>query len=147
MKITYYNPKWNRDKQGKFSSFAKRLKRFTKLCFVWGLLLGGAFIAGGILQPKAVATPVLVDNLTPKIEQLKDSIVEDKVINEYENGNYWAWCTVRVTAEYKGIKGTDYLGCCSFASEEDFKEEGGYYEDMKQVAYDELISNLTSLND
>jgi hypothetical protein len=70
----------------------------------------------------------------------------DYVINQYNNGNEWAWCCVKVTAEYKGIKGSDYLGGCSYNSKEDFMSDG-YYADMKIQAYDELVKELESLND
>lgn len=74
-----------------------------------------------------------------------DKQVEDQIIADYENGNNWAWCTVQVTAEWKGITGTDYLGQCSYNNEEDYKENSGYYEDMKCTAYDELIKQLKQL--
>ena len=76
----------------------------------------------------------------------EDKETEDKIIADLDNGNIWAWCTVMVTAEYKGVEGTDYLGCCSYDSEEKFKEDG-YFEAMKRSAYNELISNLKVLND
>jgi hypothetical protein len=34
--------------------------------------------------------------------------------------------------------GDDYLGCCSYESEEDFRAPGGYFDDMKRAALDEL---------
>lgn len=76
-----------------------------------------------------------------------DKQVEDQIIADYEGGNDWAWCTVQVTAEWKGITGTDYLGQCSYNSEEDYKKNSGYYEDMKFTAYNELITNLKALGD
>lgn len=76
----------------------------------------------------------------------EDKEIEDNLIEQLNNGNEWAWCTVKVSASYKGQEGTDYLGGCSYLSEKDFKEDG-YYEDMKQTAFNELIQNLESLND
>jgi len=38
----------------------------------------------------------------------------------------------------------DYLGGCTYESEEDFKKDG-YYADMKQNAYNSLIKQLKDL--
>lgn len=72
----------------------------------------------------------------------QDKRVEDSIIRSLNNGNPWSWCTVEVTASYNGLQGTDTLGCCSYKSEKDFIKNSGYYEDMKQQAYDELIEKL-----
>lgn len=81
MKI-YYMGKRIRESSGRFSSFKKKLKKWTLIA----VLVYGVYVAGGLLQPRAIATPVLFDNLTPKIEELKDSIVED--IRNCERSNY-----------------------------------------------------------
>ncbi len=80
------------------------------------------------------------------IDEDTDNEVEQYIIDELNSGNEWAWCCVKVTASYKGREGTDYLGGCSYKSEEDFKKDG-YWEDMKKQAFDDLISSLQSLND
>lgn len=77
-----------------------------------------------------------------------DREVEDSIIADLEAGNDWAWCMVKVTATYDGIdsvEGVDYLGGCSYASEKDFKSPGGYYDDMKEVARDDLYGQLKQL--
>ena len=71
-----------------------------------------------------------------------DREVGNKIRSELENGNEWAWCCIKVTAEYRGITGSDYLGGCSYASEEDFTSSCGYYEDMKTEATDRLLDTL-----
>lgn len=81
------------------------------------------------------------------IDEETDKETEDYINAQLDNGNIWAWCVVKVTAKYKGHEGTDYLGGCSYESEKDFVKNSGYYEDMKQTAYDDLISQLESLND
>lgn len=76
-----------------------------------------------------------------------DREVEDKIIAELEGGNDWAWCMVRVTARYDGIDnvvGDDYLGCCSYQGEADFKADG-YYDDMKDRAREYLYAQLESI--
>lgn len=59
-----------------------------------------------------------------------DKECEDRIVADLENGNDWAWCTVKVTAEWNGITGVDYLGCCSYDSEKDFRQPGGYFDNM-----------------
>ena len=67
----------------------------------------------------------------------QDKYAEDMIIEQLENGNRWAWCTVKVTARFEDLEGHDYLGCCSYSDEEEFKR-GGYWEDMKARALNEL---------
>lgn len=76
-----------------------------------------------------------------------DKKIEDEIIERLENGDVWAWASVQVTAEFKGITGNAYLGACSYKSEKDFVEAGDYYIDMKREAYDNLISELEDLQD
>ncbi len=70
-----------------------------------------------------------------------DREVEDKIIADLEGGNEWAWCCVKVTARAGGAKGTDYLGCCSYAGEEEFRKDA-YFADMKECAQAELLAAL-----
>lgn len=69
----------------------------------------------------------------------EDRACEDKIIADLENGNEWAWCCVRVTAKLGPFVGTDYLGGCSYDSESQFREPGGYFNDMRQGAIDDMI--------
>ena len=66
-------------------------------------------------------------------------------IEEKLEWNIWAWCVVKVECKYKGLTGTDYLGGCSYEDEKDFIENSGYYEDMKQQAFDDLIQQIKNL--
>ena len=81
------------------------------------------------------------------IDDETDKENEDSIIEQLENGNEWAWCCVKVTASYKGQEGTDYLGHCSYSSQKDFIENSGYYEDMKNQAFADLIATLNNLRD
>lgn len=74
-----------------------------------------------------------------------DKKVEDEIIDRLENGDVWAWASVCVRAEWKGIEGVDYLGCCCYKDENDFKQPGGYYEDMKKEAFAELLQKVKEL--
>jgi len=73
-----------------------------------------------------------------------DKEVEDKIINAIDNGDVWAWASVEVKATYKGLTASTYLGCCSYASEEDFKSDG-YYADMVSEVIEDLNSQLNEL--
>lgn len=76
-----------------------------------------------------------------------DREVEDSILADLSDGNDWAWCTVRVTARYDGVDcavGQDYLGCCSYASREDF-EACDYCADMKDQAREDLYTQLEGI--
>ena len=68
--------------------------------------------------------------------------------DELAAGNPWAWCCAKVTARYKGIdgiEGASYLGGCSYRSEEDFRQPGDYFDDMKADAAADLRAQLEKL--
>jgi hypothetical protein len=46
-----------------------------------------------------------------------------------------------MTAIYKGFRGVDYLGCCSYESFSDF-EKDDYYKQMKDNALDDLNATI-----
>jgi len=79
----------------------------------------------------------------------EDRACEDEIIERLDNGDVWAWASVAVRAslditdpEDEGavieFEGTDYLGACSYADEADFAQQGGYFDDMKSQAVDDL---------
>lgn len=74
-----------------------------------------------------------------------DKKVEDEIIRRLDNGDVWAWATVTVTAQWKGLEGLAYLGGCSYASEDDFKKESLYFDSMKSEAYENLIEQIKAL--
>ena len=74
-----------------------------------------------------------------------DKRVEEEIYNRLNQGDISAWFCAKVTASWKGLTGTDYLGCCNYLSLGDFMKKGGYYEDMKKNAYNELIKGIKAL--
>lgn len=93
-------------------------------------------------------------DITPEQEAPEDhfQFPEDIAFarHEIENGNVWGWCTVHLIARWttldgKEVTGEDWLGACSYHSEEDFKEPGGYYDSMKDFAYNELLKELKKM--
>lgn len=57
---------------------------------------------------------------------------ENAILAQLESGNEWAWCSVRVYFEFSDGQRlcSDWLGCCSYASEADFRDNSGYFDDM-----------------
>ena len=70
-----------------------------------------------------------------------DAECNAEIYRQLDSGNEWAWCCVRVVAEWNGLEGDDFLGCCSYASEADF-QSGGYFDDMKESATLELLARI-----
>jgi tRNA-dihydrouridine synthase len=68
-------------------------------------------------------------------------MIED-IKRNVRNGNVWAWCSVKVTAEWNGAIGVDTLGGCSYASEEEFCHIDCYYADMRDAAIRDLAATL-----
>lgn len=59
--------------------------------------------------------------------------------------NPWMWCRVHLRGTYRGILQADaYLGCCSYANEQDFLN-GGYNPQMQEEIRDELQGQLNTL--
>jgi hypothetical protein len=67
-------------------------------------------------------------------DAVADRACEDEIIARVNDGDIWAWASVRVSVRYihDGVFYTedDYLGCCSYADERDFVTSDGYFEDM-----------------
>ena len=63
-------------------------------------------------------------------------------------GDNWAYGAVAVSAVWvdpeteRTYSGDDYLGGCSYRNALDFMRSSGYFEDMMQRAYDELVKNF-----
>ena len=74
-----------------------------------------------------------------------DRKVCQEIRNQLEAGNPWAWCTVEVIARWETFSGNDFLGCCSYKDEDDFKQ-GGYAEGMAEIAVNDLIDSIISVN-
>ncbi len=58
--------------------------------------------------------------------------------------NPWLWCSVKVTAQFKNLSGTAYLGQCAYKNEADFIK-GGYYEQMQDEAFNELKTQVEEI--
>lgn len=67
-----------------------------------------------------------------------DEVCAKWIEKQLDQGNPWAWCTVKIVVEWQDMEGTAVLGCCSYKSEADFKAAGGYFDQMYAEALDDL---------
>jgi len=79
------------------------------------------------------------------IDEETDRAQEKWIRDQLRADNEWAWCCMKVTAKWEGYEGVDYLGCCSYESAADFKQPGGYYDDMKSQALEALNLELSEV--
>ena len=67
-----------------------------------------------------------------------DREVEHNILCRIQQGDVWAWAAVTVTVSWGPFSGEDHLGCCSYADEDEFRQPGGYFDDMAAAALEEL---------
>lgn len=67
-----------------------------------------------------------------------------EIERQLEDGNPWAWCTVRVIASCGELEVSEYLGACSYASEEDFRASD-YFESMRDEAFEQLQKQVAAI--
>jgi hypothetical protein len=70
-----------------------------------------------------------------------DRKAEDEILADLDRGNVWAWADAEVVASWNGFSGSVRLGCCSYKSEEDFRQ-CEYYWQMKTDSLNELNKNI-----
>ena len=91
---------------------------------------------------------IVSDETISPFEQLSECMnhldIQD-LLDEAETSNIWKWCFVEVKGSYKGMEVSDYLGCCSYVSEEDFINNSGYYNDMCETVLDAIQEQANDL--
>jgi hypothetical protein len=87
-----------------------------------------------------------IDGNASAIDDETDRKVVKWIRDQLRRGNSWAWCKVKVSAAWNGFIGSDYLGCCSYKSEKDFKQ-GGYFADMRVEALAALNREIAATSD
>lgn len=75
-----------------------------------------------------------------------DKRVEAELLLRRAVGDVWAWASVKVTAEWHGFKGVDYLGACSYKDETEFRQDA-YYEMMCDNALTDLQQSMQRIAD
>lgn len=71
-----------------------------------------------------------------------DAAQVTEIKRRLRNGDTWAWCTVTVSATCHGYSGSDSLGACSYADEQDFRTPGWYFDDMVTEAIAALATEI-----
>ena len=77
-----------------------------------------------------------------------DKEVEDEIIRRLDSGDPWAWAVVTVNCEWTSpvtkitYKGFTTLCGCNYKDEKDFIKAGDYYEQMKQEAFEDMLTNM-----
>ncbi len=66
-----------------------------------------------------------------------DNKVNANIIERLNMGQLWAWCTVEVKVTIEGFTANNYLGCCSYDNEQEFKA-GGYYDNMVETCKEDI---------
>ena len=64
-------------------------------------------------------------------------------VRELAERSEWGWCVAMVTVEIDGVRATEYLGGCSYASEQDFRDSG-CFADMVHCCCVDLASQLVA---
>jgi len=72
-----------------------------------------------------------------------DREVEHNILCRLQQDDVWAWAAVTVIVAWGSFEGRAYLGCCSYADENDFKQTGGYFDDIVAEALDELNRTIS----
>lgn len=60
---------------------------------------------------------------------------------QLDAGNQWAWCCIKVICTWETLHAAEYLGCASYASESDFRNDA-YFADMCDEALDRLNAQI-----
>lgn len=66
-----------------------------------------------------------------------DRRVEDQILARLDDGDVWAWASVTVEVRWMGLVAREYLGCCSYRDEAEFRADG-YYSDMVRACLSDL---------
>lgn len=79
-------------------------------------------------------------------EEGLDTETCDAINARLEDGDEWAWCSVKVTATFGWglVSASRYLGQCSYADEAGFRADA-YFEDMRAEALDDLALDLYAI--
>lgn len=62
-------------------------------------------------------------------DDAEDAAENERIRDELERGNEWAWCAAHVRVTYKGETSADaYLGACSYKNAAEFRRDGAFDE-------------------
>lgn len=75
-------------------------------------------------------------------EPEQDRAMRAELAARVRAGDEWAFCSVTVKVSWNDREAEASLGHCSYAGEEEFRKESGYFDDMVDEALDELNREL-----
>jgi hypothetical protein len=98
------------------------------------------------ITPEPAGIPVK-DNAVVSGDDDFDHGVENEILARLERGDEWAWALVRVSVyePESTLRVDEYLQCCSYENEEDFRANSGYYDDMVAACLEALQIRLDSV--
>jgi len=67
-----------------------------------------------------------------------DGQMEENICDLVRRGVVWAWASVTLVASWGLFEGKAHRHCCSYGSEEDFRQNSGQYYDMVNEAMEDL---------
>ena len=78
-------------------------------------------------------------------EDCFDDVDTVRQVKQDRQSSLWAWCTTKVSVEWNGAVGeSNWLGCCSYENEDEFKNDL-YYKEMLQRALKDLNTKVAKL--
>lgn len=77
------------------------------------------------------------------VDPATDRTTEEWIREQLAAGNEWAWCTAKVTCQWDAFSAVKYLGCCSYESEEAFRNDP-YFSDLCAEALDALNEKIAN---
>ncbi len=75
-------------------------------------------------------------------DDVLDKRSEDAILDRLKRGDVWAWASVEVRVSFGQHHASEYLGACSYEDEADFQAEGGYFDEMRSTALEDLNNDL-----
>ncbi|CAB4126555.1 hypothetical protein UFOVP75_10 [uncultured Caudovirales phage] len=90
-------------------------------------------------------TDSIADHFATGDEDTDREIVR-QIEDQWNCGNDWAWCLVKivVTHDKFGLTETEFLGACSYASEDEFVKDA-YFDDMTQECVNRMESTIAKI--
>ena len=89
------------------------------------------------LTAEADQTAVLGNASASGVKRI-DREIEQEIFERLNRGDVWAWADVTVTVSWGPFSAIDTFGGCNYENEEEFRQPGGYFDDM----VDEALAKL-----
>ena len=85
----------------------------------------------------------LLEEFTPLPDTFDPTVTDIDTLRENVESGFWLYFCAKVTASYGGrVLAEEYLGCCVYESAEDFVNNSGYYDDMRDTVVEQAQEYL-----